>query len=270
MGATRAIRALTDPAKAALPVIALTGNVRDEDIRNCYAANMNGHLAKPIEPEKLRAQIEKVMRGALDNPVSLEDNPLESRSTTEVKINIDGLAATDDDTFSLDDDSGIDPGMKQSDIAPIRAFALNTETLSDTDLNEDSFAGSITNDHDIRPADDDDPTIFNHAMLDGLKSSMTPADMMDMIDSLLDKLDEIMIALDLAVESNDTDSIRMRAHELKGMGANFGLGEMAAIALALEKAASGDVTPDGLKDIIFDLPEANDRARAAIDRWITS
>lgn len=265
MGATRAIRALTNPAKAALPVIALTGNVRDEDIRNCYAANMNGHLAKPIEPEKLRAQIEKVMRGTLDNPVSLEDNPQETRSTTEVKINIDAIAATADDTFTLDDDTGI----AQSDIAPIRAFALNAETLSDTDLNEDSFAGAIADDTATHPTDDD-PTVFNHAMLDGLKSSMAPADMMDMIDSLLDKLDEIMIALDLAVENNDTDTIRMRAHELKGMGANFGLGEMAAIALALEKAASGDVTPDGLKDIIFDLPEANDRARAAIDRWITS
>ncbi len=74
MGATRAIRAMPDRERAAIAIIALTGNVRDEDIRACYAANMNGHLTKPIEPDKLKAQIDKVIMGKLDNPVMLEDS----------------------------------------------------------------------------------------------------------------------------------------------------------------------------------------------------
>src|SRR5690606_5043452 len=39
MGTTKAIRAMENKDKAALPVIAMTGNVRDEDVRQCYAAN---------------------------------------------------------------------------------------------------------------------------------------------------------------------------------------------------------------------------------------
>ncbi|HEY0901378.1 MAG TPA: ATP-binding protein, partial [Micavibrio sp.] len=74
MGATKAIRALRDPAIARTPVIALTGNTRDEDIRACYAANMNGHLAKPVDPIRLRQQIEKVITGKLDNPVEIAES----------------------------------------------------------------------------------------------------------------------------------------------------------------------------------------------------
>lgn len=79
MGATKSIRALPDRQKAAIPVIALTGNIRDEDIGACYTANMNGHIAKPIDPSKLKSMLEKVAEGNLDNPVILEDQAVESR-----------------------------------------------------------------------------------------------------------------------------------------------------------------------------------------------
>ena len=72
-GATKAIRSLDDETKARIPVIALTGNVRDEDIRSCYAANMNGHLPKPVDPKKLQMQIQKVIGDKLDNPVDLSE-----------------------------------------------------------------------------------------------------------------------------------------------------------------------------------------------------
>ncbi len=71
MGTTKAIRGLPDRKAAATPVIALTGNVREEDIRSCFAANMNGHLAKPVDPKRLKGMIDKVIKGALDNPVQL-------------------------------------------------------------------------------------------------------------------------------------------------------------------------------------------------------
>lgn len=79
MGATKSIRALPDRKKAAIPVIALTGNIRDEDIGACYTANMNGHIAKPIDPSKLKSMLEKVAEGNLDNPVILEDKAVDSR-----------------------------------------------------------------------------------------------------------------------------------------------------------------------------------------------
>ncbi len=51
--ATRAIRAMEDPALSHTPIIAMTANAFEEDREQAMSAGMNGHLAKPIEPEKL-------------------------------------------------------------------------------------------------------------------------------------------------------------------------------------------------------------------------
>lgn len=50
--ATKAIRAI-EPAGKHLPIIALTANAFAEDRKNAAAAGMDGHLAKPIEIDKL-------------------------------------------------------------------------------------------------------------------------------------------------------------------------------------------------------------------------
>ena len=50
---TRAIRALDRPDAGTVPIIAMTANAYDEDIRNSREAGMNAHLAKPIEPAVL-------------------------------------------------------------------------------------------------------------------------------------------------------------------------------------------------------------------------
>jgi len=60
----------------------LTGNVQDEDIRKCYAANMNGHLAKPIDPKKLVQQLQKVTDNELDNPVVVSADEASSKTNT--------------------------------------------------------------------------------------------------------------------------------------------------------------------------------------------
>jgi CheY-like chemotaxis protein len=51
--ATRAIRCLPDPRKANIPIVAMTANAFEEDRKNALLAGMDGHLAKPIDYEKL-------------------------------------------------------------------------------------------------------------------------------------------------------------------------------------------------------------------------
>ena len=53
--ATRVIRAMENPALASLPIIAMTANAFEEDRERALEAGMNGHLAKPIDLEKMMA-----------------------------------------------------------------------------------------------------------------------------------------------------------------------------------------------------------------------
>ena len=47
--ATKAIRALDNPALADIPIVAMTANAFAEDVRAALEAGMNGHIAKPID-----------------------------------------------------------------------------------------------------------------------------------------------------------------------------------------------------------------------------
>jgi CheY-like chemotaxis protein len=51
--ATRTIRGLPAPRKANIPIVAMTANAFEEDKKNALLAGMDGHLAKPIDYEKL-------------------------------------------------------------------------------------------------------------------------------------------------------------------------------------------------------------------------
>ncbi|MEA4854323.1 MAG: transporter substrate-binding domain-containing protein [Christensenella sp.] len=51
--AAKAIRELPREDAKRVPIIALTANAYEEDIKNALAAGMNAHLAKPVEPQKL-------------------------------------------------------------------------------------------------------------------------------------------------------------------------------------------------------------------------
>jgi len=55
--AARRIRALADPARAAIPIVAMTANAMSEDAAKSVAAGMNEHLTKPIDFDELRRSV---------------------------------------------------------------------------------------------------------------------------------------------------------------------------------------------------------------------
>lgn len=59
--ATKAIRAMSDPHLAKVPIIAMTANVFEEDCQRVLSAGMNGHLGKPIDIDKLFATLQSVL-----------------------------------------------------------------------------------------------------------------------------------------------------------------------------------------------------------------
>lgn len=58
--AARRIRSLTKEDAAVVPIIAMTANAYEEDVRASLDAGMNEHLGKPIEPKKLYEAIAKL------------------------------------------------------------------------------------------------------------------------------------------------------------------------------------------------------------------
>ena len=58
--ATRAIRKCSHPEAKTIPIIAMTANAFDDDVRAALDAGMNAHLAKPIDMVKLNEIVTKI------------------------------------------------------------------------------------------------------------------------------------------------------------------------------------------------------------------
>ena len=59
--ATRTIRQMDDPALADIPVIAMTANAFEEDVRASFEAGMQGHIAKPIDVAVMKQTLADIL-----------------------------------------------------------------------------------------------------------------------------------------------------------------------------------------------------------------
>jgi len=91
--ATRLLR--QNPAWAQLPVLAMTANAMSTDRELCLQAGMNSHIAKPIDPEDLFAQLLRWIapRAAAAPPATATAAPPDAPALSEALYRIDGLDA---------------------------------------------------------------------------------------------------------------------------------------------------------------------------------
>ncbi len=59
--ATKAIRELEDPQLSATPIVAMSANAFAEDVQKSLENGMNGHIAKPIEIDKMMETIDEIL-----------------------------------------------------------------------------------------------------------------------------------------------------------------------------------------------------------------
>ena len=60
--ATRVIRSMERKDCRTIPIIAMSANAFDDDLKKSVECGMNGHLSKPVEVEKLYHILDQVLR----------------------------------------------------------------------------------------------------------------------------------------------------------------------------------------------------------------
>ncbi len=61
--ATRAIRAMNREDCRTIPIVAMSANAFDDDLKKSVECGMNGHLSKPVEVDKLYRTLDGIVRG---------------------------------------------------------------------------------------------------------------------------------------------------------------------------------------------------------------
>lgn len=59
---TRAIRALPDPVRAGVPVVAMTANAFAENVRAAEEAGMQAHIAKPVDVNVMMQTLAEILK----------------------------------------------------------------------------------------------------------------------------------------------------------------------------------------------------------------
>ncbi len=114
------------------------------------------------------------------------------------------------------------------------------------------------------------PVPFNTEILGTLKSSMSRAQMDDMMKSFYDKTDELIASAEKAVADRDPKAISGRAHDIKGMTANFGLIALSEVAAKLSKQAKEGASQEALLDTVNQLRPVYADTRKIVEDWVAS
>ena len=59
----RSIRAMDREDCRTIPIVAMSANAFDDDLKKSVECGMNGHLSKPVEVDKLYQTLREVIKG---------------------------------------------------------------------------------------------------------------------------------------------------------------------------------------------------------------
>lgn len=240
------IKASTDPRVVATPVIALTGNVGDEDRARYLEAGMRDCIAKPIDPERLRHVL-------LDFGEARPDIPAPKAKKSSMSFEISD-AELDEDSFSGSIEYAQTSTTDESieDVTPPPSASDPDMTPQVTGHEE----GVVATAPSTLPAADN--PLLDQAIFGSLKNSLGEAQLNEMMAGVFEHNRNVLPVLQAAFNENDTERLRAAAHELKGMNGNFGLKAIADVAAAIEKGCrSGELTYDQMDELVIaQLPEA--------------
>ena len=223
------IRNLPDQKIASTPIVAMTGNTSDDDVKACFDSGMNDFLGKPISPELLSTIVIKTISGQYNNDKIINQN-----------LGIDqSYFGIDDDNASHDDDQF--------------ARAVKEMEEAENETTQDDFAFETYG--------------LNKNILTSLLNTLGAVQTRDLLNSFYETTDNIIATLKDIHHGNDFETINARAHELKGMASNFGFEALAKIADDIERAAK-EKDPSRISTATDQLSYMYETSRDAVSKWI--
>jgi CheY-like chemotaxis protein len=235
---TRRIRHEPDRAIASIPIIALTGNVMQDDIDKFFSMGMNGFLPKPIEGDKLYKVIGDAAKGVFNVPS-------ESERKKDQKPPIQKPAPVSTHP-ARKEEKPPEVISSQNEMTEMQKFIQ----LKDTPEIAEKYKSKMN-------------LVMDDTIFQGLLDALGKEQVTSLIEGFSSKADEIIEQIAVAAAQKDSPALSARAHELKGMAANFGMREISEIAGKIEKAAKTSQTLTAIEEA-KKLPDANARTKAEI------
>ena len=284
---TKNLRLFPNKRIAATPVLALSGNVGIQDRKECYEANLNGFLTKPIDPEKLNAMLLSFQEGdyeqeiiipesrdddeesgAFDQTQHEEKSPLEKSSHNIGKEE----AATKKKTATFRSKPSKPQGSEETidELKPTTQPEQKPKKHKDDDdeipaaIKIANASAEDENEEDIKELKYE---TFDPMFLGALAGSLPAEQMQELLDGFNDTADQIITDLEALVESQDAQAINDKGHELKGMAANFGMTKLAEISGIIEKTAKDGDIETAIEEI-KKLNEANEMSKKDVKSWL--
>ena len=239
---TKQLREHNDSMIANMPVVALTGNVRDEDIEAYRAAGMNDVLAKPVTPEALDHTLRRIQHGE-----TLDSQQTPARQQAEDIPQHDAPYVSGQGEAEHPDTGSAENESQAAQIPPQSKHEPEPDQPQQQAQDKEDKAAAY----------------YDGKVLDNLKANTSADGFQDMIESVFDETDRLLTALQEALSGSDWEGLRARAHELKGMSANFGMTRIAEIAGGIEKALRREESLD-FDNELNTLREAASATREAV------
>jgi CheY-like chemotaxis protein len=263
---TKIIRSLSIPSKSNIPIIAFTGNIQSDDIKNYLKAGMNDCLGKPIAFEQISEILLKV-----ENEFYLLKNNSNSSIDfvdTEPEMTEDELKNPNQDVSPL---AIYTARMSSADIQS------NFEQIQDSNfMDEDSFESAVkqfeenekveVSAHSKTYSKLSDSGLDENILM-SLRSGLSIEQIQEILISFYEKSDELIAAIGNAYLEENAIALNARAHELKGMAGNFGFSELSRMCAVIERAGKENNLAIA-KSEVDGLGEHYAIARGNLNKWL--
>ncbi len=272
--ATKKIRNSSNDNISSTPIIALTGNTRDDHINHYYECGIDSFISKPIDPSALIQTIEKAENNIFDkdNRKIYKKEPPKKQSIVENEITDTPV------NLELDDNTSVPEAVETEKPIEIDVPKEIKPIIEDHHKKPPPLTENVidiqkpaikTKDSGTPISTGNEDEILDLEILNSLRKHLSPTKIKEMIEDVLQKTDEMGHDIKTALNGNNQDIISSKCHDLKGMAGNFGLKEISNLAKEIElksKSQPSIIT----STLINNLPETKKRALAALSEWYSS